>query len=43
MTDQTLTRPGATLAYEVDGSVTLRFPSLGLRCEIEVPVPTVPA
>jgi two-component sensor histidine kinase len=27
------------LAYEVDGRVQLQFPSEGLRCEIEIPVP----
>jgi two-component sensor histidine kinase len=31
------------LGYEVEGSVQLRFPREGLRCEIDVPVPVVPA
>lgn len=31
------------LAYEVDGRVQLRFPDAGLRCEIEMPVPSVSA
>jgi len=29
------------LAYEVDGRATLEFPSPGLRCEIEIPLPSV--
>lgn len=31
------------LAYEVEGRVQLRFPDEGLRCEIEIPVPSVSA
>lgn len=31
------------LAYEVDGRVLLHFPDEGLRCEIEIPVPSVSA
>lgn len=27
------------IAYEVEGQVTLRFPSHGLRCELEIPIP----
>jgi two-component sensor histidine kinase len=29
------------LAYEVEGAVTLRFLAEGLRCDIQIPVPTV--
>lgn len=31
------------LAYEVEGCVRLRFPDEGLHCQIEIPVPPVPA
>jgi two-component sensor histidine kinase len=31
------------LAYEFDGRVQLRFPGEGLRCEIEIPVPSGPS
>jgi two-component sensor histidine kinase len=31
------------LAYEVEGTVALRFPEQGLHCEIELPVPPVSA
>ena len=31
------------LAYEVEGTVALRFPQQGLQCEIELPVPKGPS
>ena len=31
------------LAYEVEGTVALRFPQQGLQCEIELPVPKWPS
>jgi two-component sensor histidine kinase len=31
------------LAYETEGDVTLRFLPVGVRCEIQVPVPAAPA
>jgi two-component sensor histidine kinase len=31
------------LAYEVEGSVALQFLQHGLHCEIQIPVPSVPA
>jgi len=31
------------LAYEAAGQVQLRFPCEGVRCEIEIPIPALPA